>query len=270
MSESVSRHETLLLLSHLTGKPRTQILLEPDLPLPEDKTRAFFDALKRRESGEPLQYILGKWDFYGLTFKVDRRALIPRPETELLAEAAIKQTEGLHTPHILDICTGGGCIAVTLAKLTGAKVTAVDISPDALALAKENADLHGVGERVRFAQSDLAEIILGESPGIYDIVVSNPPYIPTSQMQALQKEVRDYEPRLALDGGSDGMDLYRRLVPQAMELLKPGGTLLMEIGPPEVKKITEAAGFADVRLIKDYAGLDRIICAVKPYNCINA
>ncbi|MCL2499375.1 MAG: peptide chain release factor N(5)-glutamine methyltransferase [Defluviitaleaceae bacterium] len=259
--ETVPRHEVLLLLTHITGKTRAEILTNANPSMPDDQYRAFLNALERRRNGEPLQYIIGEWDFYGLAFKTDKRALIPRPETECLTEAVIKETVNKPFSRILDVCTGGGCIAVTLAVLTDAQVTAVDICPDALSLANENAALHGVGDRIRFIRSDLAEgLHSGQS---FDIVVSNPPYILTGELAELQTEVRDYEPRRALDGGADGMDLYRRLLPQAYRLLKPGGVLFMEIGPAEVKKITAEAGFSGIRLYKDNAGLDRYIRAVK-------
>jgi len=246
----------LLLLAHITGKNKLQLLLEENIP--EEQARVFFNALERRVSGEPLQYILGEWDFYGLTFKVDKRALIPRPETELLVEEVL----ALNPLRVLDICTGSGCIAVSLAVfLKDAEITAVDISADALALARENAEWHGVAHRVRFVQSDLAGGLLREPGQGFDAIVSNPPYIPTGELHGLQTEVRDFEPHLALDGGVDGMDLYRKLLPQAKALLRPGGALFLEIGPGGVGELATAAGFGAVRIKKDYSGLDRVVIA---------
>ena len=271
----LERHEELLLLAHLTGRSRTEVLLTKLHELPDETRRAFFDACERRRKGEPLQYILGEWDFYGLTFKTDARALIPRAETELLVEKVLAfvdclprglADDGTHAAvRILDVCTGTGCIAITLAKFLREKgvavdVMAIDISADALSLARENALLHGVENCVGFVQGDLADSL---NEGQFDVVISNPPYILASEMATLQTEVRDYEPHLALDGGADGMDLYRRLLPQAYRLLRAGGGLFLEIGPREVTDLTRAAGFENVQLWPDYAGLDRMITAIK-------
>jgi release factor glutamine methyltransferase len=258
--QGIGRHETLLLLAHITGKTHAELLINENQPLPDEANRAFLNALERREKGEPLQYIMGAWDFYGLTFKTDKRALIPRPETELLVEAVIKYTQkgGMSPLRVLDVCTGSGCIAITLAVLLdgNVEITAADIYADPLGLAKENAALHGVEDKIRFIKSDLASALQGKC---FDIIVSNPPYIPTSEMAGLQREVRDYEPHLALDGGENGMDIYRRLLPQAYQLLRPGGMLFMEIGPNGVGELAENAGFKNIQVLKDYAGLDRII-----------
>jgi release factor glutamine methyltransferase len=271
-TEKIGRYEALLLLSHVTGKDKTEILFNEASPLPEAKHRAFFNGLTRRQGGEPLQYILGQWDFYGLTFNVDKRALIPRQETELLVEETLKFAKKItradtNSPlRLLDVCTGSGCIAVTLAVLLGADaaVTATDISQDALELAKKNATLHGVAERIHFIQSDLMQEQLRTSGELFDIIVSNPPYIPSGDIAALQTEVRDFEPRLALDGGDDGLELYRRLLPQAYQLLRPNGGLFMEIGQEGAGELTKKAGFANIQIINDYAGLRRVVCAVKP------
>jgi len=266
----LERHEELLLLAHLTGRNRTDVLLMKEMP--DDVRRAFFDACERRHAGEPLQYILGEWDFYGLTFKTDARALIPRAETELLVEKVLAFCAGKKAVRILDVCTGTGCVAITLAKLlkkndVGVEVIATDISEAALSLARENAALHDVEAHVQFIQGDLASGLLPNDGAsgieIFDVVVSNPPYIPIGELDILQTEVRDYEPRLALDGGVDGMDLYRRLLPQAHALLLPNGGLFLEIGPRGVMALVQYAGFRDVRIWQDYAGLDRMITATK-------
>ncbi|MCL2363221.1 MAG: peptide chain release factor N(5)-glutamine methyltransferase [Defluviitaleaceae bacterium] len=300
----LERHEELLLLAHLTGRSRAELLLMEETEMPDETRRAFFDACERRRAGEPLQYILGEWDFYGLTFKTDARALIPRAETELLVEKVLAfcknnfENIGSRKLRILDMCTGTGCIAITLAKqllekktaenCTNVEIVAIDISEAALSLARENATLHSVREHVRFVRSDLANALLfahdlnedglfvdGVSESClpvndlfvneaqFDLIVSNPPYIPIIELDALQTEVRDYEPRLALDGGADGMDLYRRLLPQVYQLLRSGGGLFLEIGPRGVMDLVSAAGFRDVCLWPDYAGLDRMITAIK-------
>jgi len=258
------RHEELLLLAHITGRTRTELLLNSPNDLPEEQLRAFFHAAERRRVGEPLQYILGAWDFYGRMFKVDARALIPRPETELLVEKVVNYaSKNAPSPcRVLDVCTGSGCIAISLlleleAKGLAVEMTATDISPDALALARENAALHNTAERVRFVETDLAAGV----GGMFDIIVSNPPYIPVAEMAVLQAEVRDHEPHMALVGGADGMDLYRRLLPQAHGLLSPGGALFMEIGPRGVGELVEKAGFCEAMVLDDYAGLTRMVTA---------
>jgi release factor glutamine methyltransferase len=263
-TQTIGRHEALILLAHITNKSKAEILMNETWNLPGDENqRAFFDGVQRRQAGEPLQYILGRWDFYGLAMKADKRALIPRPETELLVEAVIQAVKGQNPQRILDVCTGSGCIAVALSVFTDAEITATDIDEKALSLAAENAALHDRGSRIEFIQTDLAEALLHERKGLFDIVVSNPPYIPTGDLAGLQDEIRNHEPILALDGGGDGMDVYRRLLPQAYALLCPGGQLFLEIGPGDVTRLAEANGFIDIRIAKDYNGLDRIIHAAK-------
>ena len=249
-SEKIGRREVLLLLEFVTGKNDAWLLLHKETVLGDSDFERLKGLAERRLSGEPLQYILGEWDFCGLTFKVDKRVLIPRPETELLVMEALKCPA-----RILDVCTGSGCIAVSIKMLAEIQVdvTAVDISQDALELAAENAKR--LGAEVKFVQSDLLENVVG----FFDIIVSNPPYITTEEMQKLEPTVRDFEPNLALHGGFDGMDLYRRLIPQAAEKLKPGGLLLLEIGPPEVLEIMQQYGFTDIKIKNDYANLPRIL-----------
>jgi len=262
-TKTIARHEVLLLLTHFTDLSRADMLVSEEKQMPDEQCRAFFNAVERRQKGEPLQYIIGEWDFYGLTFTVDKRALIPRGETELLVEEVV-ETLGYRSARVLDVCTGSGCIAVAVAKTLDVEVVAADISEDALSLARENAARHGVGDRVRFVHSDLAQGLLDEGlDGTFDIVISNPPYILSRDMAELQREVREYEPHLALDGGVDGMDLYRRLLPQAYTLLKQGGGLFLEIGPAGVKELAQQTGFSDVKLLNDYAGLPRMVVANK-------
>ena len=254
-TKAIGQHEARLLLSHITGQSLTSIILNNTKPLGEPATGAFLAALERRKAKEPLQYILGRWAFMGLEMLTDPRALIPRPETELLVEEALKFIHGLgRRAKVLDVCTGSGCIAVAIAKLVDADVTAIDISPAALTLAKENAALHQA--KINFLQSDLFAGLAGQT---YDVIISNPPYIPTGELSGLQHEIQDHEPMLALDGGPDGLDIYRRLVPASLEHLTPGGALFLEIGPAEVETIMKSAGYGIVRLVKDYAGLNRVL-----------
>ena len=259
-AKAIGRHEARLLLSHVTGLGPEKILMDTSKPLDEPAKGAFFAGIKRREAKEPLQYILGRWEFMGLNVITDRRALIPRPETEILVEKVLEFIGGLPRPaRVLDVCTGSGCIAVAVAKLAGADVTAVDISPQALSLATENAKLHDTN--IRFIQSDLFCGINGQT---FDVIISNPPYIPTAELGGLQAEL-SHEPRLALDGGDDGMDIYRRLVPLSLEYLAPDGALFLEIGPCEVETIMLRAGYDIVQLVKDYAGHDRVLIGQRTY-----
>jgi len=254
-AEAIGRHEARLLLSHVTGLGLTTLTLDSSMPLYEPAKGAFLAGIERRKAKEPLQYILGMWEFMGLDIISDPRALIPRPETELLVEEALVFIRGLgRTARVLDVCTGSGCIAVAMAKLADTDVTAVDISPVALNLAAENAALHKVD--IRFVQSDLFHAL---SMQTFDVIISNPPYIPTPQLSCLQVEIKEHEPMLALDGGNDGLDIYRRLVPQSLNFLSPDGALFLEIGPREVETIMMDAGYGIVRLINDYAGLERVL-----------
>lgn len=252
----IGQRDTTLLLCHLTGSNTAHILLHGDKPL--QNYEQFLAYVNRRIQGEPLQYIIGQWDFMGRTFKTDSRALIPRPETELLVEEALKflaQIPNSDSINVLDLCTGSGCIAASIAAAGNYRVTAADISSDALSLARENS----AGFDINFVQSDLFSNI----HGLFDIIISNPPYISTCEMDTLSQTVLNYEPHLALHGGHGGMDIYRQLVPQSLNFLKPGGALLLEIGPEQVQDIMINCGFTNVKLKKDYAGLPRIAYGVK-------
>ncbi len=217
--------------------------------------------IARAEQGEPIQYIIGHVDFRGLEIHCDPRALIPRPETELLVEAVLSSIGNRQsTIDIADVCTGTGCIGLALAQeLPNAKVTAIDISPEALALAKENAERLGLSGKFQCLENNLLE---GVEENSLDVVVSNPPYIFSKVWKKLEPCVRDHEPQLALDGGEEGMDLIIPLVEQAAKVLKPGGGLFIEMGYDQGKAIfqcLENSGFQNVQIIQDYAGLDRIV-----------
>jgi release factor glutamine methyltransferase len=225
----------------------------------------------RAERGEPIQYIIGHVDFRGLEIRCDRRALIPRPETELLVQAVLdrvaeasslcmQRQDAAAARTIADIGTGTGCIALALlSELPDAEVTGIDISPEALSLARENAERLGLSRRFHGLENNLLD---GFEEGSLDIVVSNPPYIFSRVWKTLEPCVRDFEPQLALDGGGDGMDLIRPLVAQAARVLKPGGGLFLEIGYDQgeaVFQCLEKAGFRDVSIRRDFSGLDRIV-----------
>jgi len=224
----------------------------------------------RRQKGEPLQYLLGSCTFMGLKFKVDSRVLIPRPETELLVEAAIKilkksDDRKLMTQRILDLGTGSGNIAIGLAKfIEECQVTAVDISQDALDLAGQNARLNGVEEKIQFVRSDLFVSFKNSlpNPAGFDMIISNPPYIPSGMITTLPADVQK-EPTLALDGGMDGLDFYRRLVIESSIYLKPGGFLLFEMGDGQREAIEQIVlrtqNFIIHECVQDYRGTDRIM-----------
>lgn len=242
--------------------------------------RAFSDAqldamrrgMKRVASGEPLQYVLGEWDFRSVTLKTDRRALIPRPETEELVSLALAAPilKTLSAPRFLDYGTGTGCIALSIAaELRAAHVAAVDVSADALALAAENAARLGLADRVRFlntSEIDLADVF---EPASIDVIVSNPPYIPSAAVDALDAKVLAHEPRLALDGGADGMDVIRTLCEDASMLLASGGMMFLEIDAEsnqaeKLSPLLESYGFADIVVSRDVSGAERFISATLP------
>lgn len=209
------------------------------------------DLLERRVSGEPLQYILGEWSFMGLPFYTDERALIPRQDTELLCETAIRLIQERGYTSVLDLCTGSGCIAISIAKRTGAAVTASDVSTDALALAKENAELNEVS--VTFIESDLFRQIEGK----FDLITCNPPYLSSADMDQLQTEVT-FEPKLALFGGEDGLDFYRRIAKEYRKYLNEGGTLLLEIGRTQVESAANLFS-SKTSVQNDLAGNPRLL-----------
>jgi protein-(glutamine-N5) methyltransferase, release factor-specific len=221
----------------------------------EEQEKEYMALLEKRAERIPLQYIIGEQDFMGLNFKVNPGVLIPRQDTETLVEEVLKAvTPGM---EVLDLCTGSGCIAVSLAKFVpGAKVQGVDISPEALKVSEENARRNGV--KVHFFLSDM----FGQVEGKFDVIVSNPPYIPTGEIQGLMPEVKDFEPHLALDGKEDGLWFYWILAGEGKKDLKPKGTLLVEIGcdqGKDVSRIFKDNGYCDIKVIKDLAGLDRVV-----------
>jgi release factor glutamine methyltransferase len=248
--------EDELFLTHILECTRVDLLInKPTLNPSQEKKFEEFRA--RRAKGEPLQYILGKWDFCGLEFNVDPRVLVPRPETEVMVEAAIKRFKGR---DILDLGTGSGNIAVALAHfLPYSQVTTVDISIEAIVVAMANAQRHGVESRIQFISSDMTDY-LQDSHGKFDLIISNPPYITTLQMKYLPIDVKR-EPALALDGGIDGLDFYRGIIKYSPPLLRKGGCLMMEFGDGQGGQIQSLArsSFSKIEVLKDLAGKDRII-----------
>ena len=243
------------LLAHVLGKKRMELYMEFDRPLDDQELEPLRALVKRRAAGEPLQHLLGTAEFHGRTFACDKRALIPRPETEQLCEIVLA---GGKAARILDVGTGSGVIALTLAaQWPEAQVEAVDISDDALALARENSARLGVSERVRFSRSDLLSEVTGE----FDLIIANLPYIDSAEIAQLAREVR-HDPLTALDGGARGMEIFERFVPQAARHLR--GRLALEIGcdqPAALTALLAAHNFQDIRPQTDYQGRNRFLFA---------
>lgn len=260
-----------LLLAHVLGLPRLQLYLNFERPLTEGEVSTTRELVRRRGRREPLQHIVGSANFCGLEMRVTPDVLIPRPETELLAERALTFLKercvggNVHPPTVtvLDVGTGSGCLSIYLAyELPPARVTTVDISPAALTVARENARRHGVSERISFVEGDVfSALAMGQE---FDLIVSNPPYIPSAEMAALEPEVRDHDPRLALDGGADGLDFYRRIAAGAPPWLKPGGRLMLELGHDQaaaVREICERQLWIVEGVEADYSRVPRILVA---------
>ncbi len=252
------------LLAHVTGLTRTQILARPETPLTAEQSAAFASLVARAAQGEPLAYLTGQREFYGLEFEVDANVLVPRPETERLVDLALAAQPG----RVLDVGTGSGCIAVALAvHLPRAAIVASDLSPQALAVARRNAERHRVADRIRFIQSDLLDFGLLPASGLspltsqFDLIAANLPYIDRAELPSLP--VARFEPRLALDGGPGGLTLVERLLAQAPGLLAAEGRLLLEIGAdqgPAAMRLARAAfPGSDIRVERDLAGLDRVL-----------
>lgn len=254
--------EALLLLALGREGDRAYLLTHPDLVLDCAAATRYWELVKQRASGKPMQYITGHQEFWGLDFLVTPDVLIPRPETEHSVEAVLEIVRrcGLEAPAIVDVGTGSGCIAIALAhSLPNASITAVDISPHALAVARRNAERHHAA--VEFLESDLLAAVLGRK---FDLVVSNPPYIGTEHPENAQRQVRDFEPALALWGGSTGLEIYARLIPQAHAALKPSGHLVLEIGysiESAVRALLSELEWEQVEVVPDLQGIPRVITA---------
>lgn len=252
--------ETLLL--HLIGKNRAWLLAHLDDDFGGCKSIGFAQLIDRRLTGEPIQYIVGECEFYGLPFCVSHDVLIPRPETEHLVENVLELAAGFERPRIVDVGTGSGAIGVALAHhLPAAQITATDLSAAALQVARGNAKRNGVAERIRFLEGDLLTPVAGEQ---FDFVVSNPPYVASADRESLAVEVRKYEPEMALFAGASGLEIYARLAPPAFEVLAPDGFVLFEIGYGQadaVARILTAAEFSHVEFTPDLQGIDRVIMA---------
>lgn len=255
------RLDAQVLLAHMLNKDRTWLYLNPHMPLDQDCLDSFYSLLVRREQREPVAYLVGHKAFFGLDFQVNRQVLIPRPETELLVETALAtEHRSTSTLTIADVGTGSGCIAIALAKnLASASLFALDSSEEALQVARDNAGRHEVAERIAFLAGDLLQPL----PQPVDLIVSNPPYVSYSELAETAPEISQYEPRRALDGGIDGLEVIRQLLSQAGEKIKPGGCLLIEIGASQGAAVMALAQSqfdkAEVQIRQDLAGLDRLL-----------
>lgn len=253
-----------LLLEHVLKLPRLNLYLEFEREVTPDETSALRTLIQRRGEGEPLQHLIGNTCFCGIEIDVNRNVLIPRPETELLAERAWNCAQQSSSPvRVLDFGTGSGCLPILIAlKCPEASVHAIDISKEALAVAEENARKHGVDDQIEFHLGDGFDALPDDLN--FDLIVSNPPYIPSDEIASLQKEVRDYDPRLALDGGADGLDFYRRLATEGIKRISKGGTLMLEIGDGQgndVSKLLQQSGWSLEAVENDYAKRERMVIA---------
>jgi len=265
-----ARLDAEVLLAHIIQRDRVWLITHRDDVLNDKDQRDFDEAIRRRSKREPLQHIIGNQEFWGLEFKVTPDVLIPRPETELIVEAALMLVQDRNQQvRIIDLCTGSGCIAVSLAKeLASAHIIATDASERALVVARENARDHGVADRIRYLEGDLFEPLEElDIRGHIDIMVSNPPYVRTGDLPTLQPEVRDYEPARALIAGPEGTEMAMRIIQNASEYLKKNGALIVEMGLGQAEALTrmvEATGAYDrSSILKDLAGIDRVIVARK-------
>jgi release factor glutamine methyltransferase len=259
------RQDAQALLLHTLGRDKAWLMAHAEDDISADEAGRYRELIERRYLGEPMQYILGEAEFYGLRFRVTPDVLIPRPETEHLVERVLELAEQFQTPRIVDVGTGSGCIAVALAAhLKGGDLTAIDISASALDLARQNAELNGALQRIRFLEDDLLAPVAGQR---FEIVVSNPPYVSEVDRASLSVEVRDHEPALALFAGKDGLDIYRRLIPAAFAALAPGGFVALEIGYGQmegVSKLLSVTGFGEIEFIPDLQDIPRVAVARRP------
>jgi release factor glutamine methyltransferase len=249
------------LLSAATGLSRVELYAHHDRPLTDSERASYRAAIERRAAGEPLQYVTGEMPFRHIVVKVCPGVFIPRPETEVLVDEALSAMGEAPEPVVIDLCTGSGAVAVSIAgEQPGVRVWATDVSPLAVDVASENAERCGVSDRVRVLGGDLFGPLPQELRGRVDVVVANPPYIPTSDLETLPREVAGFEPARALDGGVDGLDLVRRIADESRSWLRPGGALVIETDTNRAKDAAElmAAWYEGTRVVADLTGRDRI------------
>ncbi|MDB4940539.1 MAG: Protein-N(5)-glutamine methyltransferase PrmC [Labilithrix sp.] len=257
------RLDAELLVAHALGIDRMRVILDGDRPLGGEELTRLRDLVRRRRAYEPIAYLRGTREFYGLTFRVDKRVLVPRPDTETLVDVALARSSHVSmSMRQLDLCTGSGCVAIAMAReRPTAQVSASDLSEGALAVARDNALRLGA-YNLAFYMGDLFAPFAGRR---FDVITANPPYIPSGEIAELMPDVREHEPRLALDGGADGLDLVRRIVEAAPAHLVDGGVLALEIGAgeaPATAALLEARGFVDVRKDRDIARIERVVSGI--------
>jgi release factor glutamine methyltransferase len=256
------RLDAEVLLSHAIGATRTQLVIDLLKPLAPAELSRFRETVKRRRTHEPVAYILGEREFYGRTFRVDKRVLVPRPDTETLVEVALGRTRHVSmSARVCDLCTGSGCVAITLAReRPTTTVTGTDVCADAIVVAEANALRLGA-YNASFVTCDLFTGALGE----LDLVTANAPYIPTGEVDGLSVDIARFEPHLALDGGADGLAVIERIIAKAPEHLSRGGVLALEVGQGQAKRVVvalEACGFEDIQTARDYARIERVLSGV--------
>ncbi len=256
------RLDAELLLARVLEVDRLRLILDAHRALESRDLSRYRELIQRRRRAEPVAYILGEREFHGLPMRVDRRVLVPRPDTETLVEVALERTRARHLHgEAVDLCTGSGCVAIAVARRRPTwKMTGADVSPEAIAVARENAERLGAVWGVNFVVSDL-DVALDESAR-FDLVTANPPYIPSADIAGLPADVKDHEPRLALDGGPDGLTIVRRVVEAARRRLRKGGTLALEVGHDQAERVAAlvaSAGFSDLARRRDYGGNERVV-----------
>jgi release factor glutamine methyltransferase len=257
-----------ILLSHQLSISRLKLYLEYDQPVGENDLNLYRAMVKRLADGEPIQYITGIQEFWSMDFIVNRSVLIPRPETEIIVERAIRiynENNYEESPeiHILDMCTGSGAIAVAVAsELKNAEIVAVDISKEALETARENITRHGMGDRISLLEGDLFEPFIN-NPKYFDIIVSNPPYVTKEEFKLLPRKIRNFEPEIALESGEDGLSHIRIILEKAHHHLNPGGWLILEMAPNQIEAVSKIVSsndsYQDISVIKDYSSRDRVV-----------
>ncbi|WP_417383003.1 peptide chain release factor N(5)-glutamine methyltransferase [Gimesia sp.] len=260
------RLDTEVLLAHARNCERIRLYTNYEDVVTESERAMMRQLVQRRANSEPVAYLVGNREFFGLDFYVDKNVLVPRPDTETLVMELVDEAQKLTNPFILDLCTGSGCIAISAAaNCPNAKFLATDISEPALAIAQKNAESNDLSNQVDFLLSDCFEQIT--SGTLFDVIVSNPPYIPDAEIEQLEKDVRQHEPRLALSGGKDGLDFYRKIIQQAGGYLKDNGLLMLEFSPEQetdLLSLFKATGvYTDVRVKSDLAGRARVIIGQK-------
>ncbi len=260
------RLDAELLLGKVLKAPRVKLVIDADRPLTKDELTAYRELHQRRRKGEPVAYLLGVREFYGRPFRVDARVLVPRPDTEILVEVALKRTDARSLSlRALDLCTGSGCVAITIAReRPTARVIGTDISRDALDVARDN-QVRLAAFNVAFLEADLFALPRHRGPARFDLVTANPPYIPQGEAPELPADVRDFEPPHALFAGADGLDLLRLIVKEAPSHLEDGGVLAVELGAgqaPDVAALFVERGFTAIERAKDYGGHERVVSGI--------